>query len=131
MKTAKIVMGIISIVLSVQIYFTAKSLRVLEIMENTLDLGGTTGYWVAVLMFLLGIVTIVARSSRGGSAFCMFGYMLTGYLGITYNGIYEDLVFWGALCLFFAVLFLAFIFCPGYQDGFDYEEEENPEKKQK
>ena len=77
--------------------------------DAMMDEGGTSGFsglFVAILMLIGGIVAIAARNSRGGGIFCTILYGLAGLLGLTAQGIFEDLVIWGGLCLIFAVIFL-------------------------
>ena len=100
MKTAKLIIGIISIVLTFLVLFQSYAM---------MDEGGTSGFsglFVAILMLIGGIVAIAARNSRGGGIFCTILYGLAGLLGLTAQGIFEDLVIWGGLCLIFAVIFL-------------------------
>ena len=106
MKPAKLIIGIISIVLTFLVLFQSCAAGLGDAM---MDEGGTSGFsglFVAILMLIGGIVAIAARNSRGGGIFCTILYGLAGLLGLTAQGIFEDLVIWGGLCLIFAVIFL-------------------------
>lgn len=106
MKTAKLVIGIISIVLSLVVMFQSCAA---SIGDALLDEGGTSGgagVFVAILMLIAGIVAIAARKSKGGGIFCLIFYAIAGIIGIVAQGIFADLIIWGILCLIFAVVFL-------------------------
>ena len=92
MKTAKLVIGVLSIVLTMVVLFQSCAATVGDALANE---GGTSGG-----------VGIAARNSRGGSIFCIIAYALAGVLGLTAHGIFQDLIVWGSLCLIFAVVFL-------------------------
>ena len=96
MKTAKLVIGILSIVLTMVVLFQSCAATVGDALANE---GGTSG---GVGM----AVAIAARNSRGGSLFCIIAYALAGVLGLTAHGIFQDLIVWGSLCLIFALIFL-------------------------
>ena len=104
MKTAKLVIGILSIVLTMVVLFQSCAATVGDALANE---GGTSGgVGMALLMLVAGIVAIAARNSRGGSLFCIIAYALAGVLGLTAHGIFQDLIVWGSLCLIFALIFL-------------------------
>ena len=96
MKTAKLIIGIVSIVLTSVILFQSCAA---SIGDALIDEGGTSG---SAGMF----VAIAARSSKGGGIVCLILYALAGIIGVTSKGIFTDLVIWGVLCLIFAVVFL-------------------------
>ena len=100
MKTAKLVIGVLSIVLTMVVLFQSCAATVGDALANE---GGSSG---GVGMVVAGIVAIAARNSRGGSIFCIIAYALAGVLGLTAHGIFQDLIVWGSLCLIFAVVFL-------------------------
>ena len=77
-------------------------------MMNEGGTSGASGFLVAILMLVSGIVAIATRNSRGGAIFCAIVYGLAGVFGVSSNGIFKDLMVWGALCLVFAVIFLVF-----------------------
>ncbi len=106
MKTAKLIIGIISIVLTFVVLFQSCAASIGDALANEGGTSGGTGIFVAILMLIAGIVAIAARKSRGGSIVCMIFYALAGILGLTANGLYKDLIVWGVICLIFAVIFL-------------------------
>lgn len=106
MKTAKLIIGIVSIVLTFLVLFQSCAAGLGDAMMDEGGTSGTSGLFVALLMLIAGIVAIAARNSRGGGIFCTILYGLAGLLGVTSQGIFQDLVIWGALCLIFAFVFL-------------------------
>ena len=104
MKTAKLVIGILSIVLTMVVLFQSCAATVWDALANEGGTSGGVGMAVALLMLVAGIVAIAARNSRG--LFCIIAYALAGVLGLTAHGIFQDLIVWGSLCLIFALIFL-------------------------
>ncbi len=106
MKTAKLVIGILSIVLSVVILFQSCAASVGDALVNEGGTSGGSGLFVAIFMLVAGIVAIAARKSRGGAVACMILYAIGGLFGLSAQGIFKDLLVWGVLCLILAVFFL-------------------------
>jgi hypothetical protein len=106
MKTAKLVIGIISIVFTAIIMFQSCAVSIGEVI---MDEGGTSGFvgvLVAIFMLGAGIVAIAARNSKGGGIACTIIYALAGIIGVTAQGDFSDLKIWGVLCFIFALFFL-------------------------
>ena len=108
MKTAKLIIGIVSIVLTFLVLFQSCAAGIGDAMMNEGGTSGASGFLVVILMLVSGIVAIAIRHIRGGAIFCAIVYGLAGLFGISSNGIFKDLMVWGALCLVFAVIFLVF-----------------------
>ncbi len=108
MKTAKLVIGIISIVLTFLVLFQSCAAGIGDAMMNEGGTSGASGMLVGIMMLVSGIVAIAARKSKGGAIFCTVFYALAGLIGVSSSGIFKDLVIWGGLCLIFAVVFLVF-----------------------
>ena len=106
MKTAKLVIGIVSIVLTFLVLFQSCAAGIGDAMMNEGGTSGSSGFLVAIHMLISGIVAIATRKSRGGAIFCTIAYGLAGLFGVSSNGIFKDLIIWGILCLIFAVVFL-------------------------
>ena len=106
MKTAKIVMGVISLVLTGLVLFQSCAAAVVGAVEEESQSGGGAGVLVALCMLIGGILAIATRKSKGGAVVCTVVYGLAGLVGWTMHGIYADLQIWGGMCLVFAVLFL-------------------------
>lgn len=106
MKTAKLIIGIVSIVLTFLVLFQSCAAGIGDVIMDEGGTSGASGFLVAILMLISGIVAIAARGSKGGTIFCAVAYGLAGLLGVSAQGIFADLVIWGGLCLIFAVIFL-------------------------
>jgi intracellular septation protein A len=105
-KIAKLIIGIISIVLTFLIMFQSCAASVGDALANKGGTGGSAGIFVAILMLIAGIVAIVARSSKGGGIVSLIFYAIAGIIGLTSHGIYKDLIIWGVVNLIFACIFL-------------------------
>lgn len=106
MKTTKLVIGIISIILTFVILFQSCAATVGDALVNEGGTSGFVGAAVAVLILTAGIVAIAARNSRGGSIFCIITYALAGVFGVTSHGIFQDLIVWGSISFIFAIILL-------------------------
>ncbi|NBI81655.1 hypothetical protein D3Z48_06075 [Clostridiaceae bacterium] len=108
MKTAKLVTGILSIVLSFFVLFQSCAAGMYNAMSANGEVSGSAGFVVALLMIAGGIVGIATRNSqgKGGSIAATILYGLAFLLGATNAGSYGDLVIWSALCLILAMMYL-------------------------
>ena len=112
MKTVKLIIGIVSIVLTFLIIFQSCAAGLGDAIADNGGTSGGSGIIVAVLMLIAGIVAIAARNSRGGSIFCAILYLIGGIVGVSSSGVFKDLIFWGVLDFIFAVVFaLSVIIC--------------------
>lgn len=115
MKTAKLTIGIFSLVLSIIVLFQSCAASFGAGLANKAsDTSGGAGTIFALLLIVAGIVSIVSRSSEGGTIAATILYAIAGLIGVTATGIYKDLVVWGAIALIFAVVFLISIFKQDY-----------------
>ena len=112
MKTAKLVIGIISCVLFLLIMFQSCAATVVEAMGDSEGLSGGAGVLTGIFMLVAGIVGIATHKAGrgGGTVTCIVFYVLAGLIGVFMHGIYEDLVIWGILCLVFALVHIFFQF---------------------
>ena len=92
MKTAKLVIGIISMVLFV-------------LVDNG-EVSGTSGMLLAFCMLIAGIVGVATRKSKGGGIVAGVFYLLGGLLGIVNYGSFSDLAIWSVLCFIFGAVFI-------------------------
>ncbi|HCW81017.1 MAG TPA: hypothetical protein DG942_07965 [Ruminococcaceae bacterium] len=115
MKTAKLTIGIVSLVMSLIILFQSCAAGVGTALANkTGDTSSGTGVIFAILFIAAGIIGIAGRSSKGGTIAATILYALAGLIGVTATGIFKDLVVWGVIALIFAVVFLISIFKQDY-----------------
>lgn len=108
MATFRLVIGIITIVLSVLITFQSCAAGVSNALEENGEVGGTAGLFLAICFLVAGIVGIVTRKSAGcGGAFTSAGfYIAAGLVGFVGAGSYGDLTIWSVLSLVFGVIFI-------------------------
>ena len=106
MKTAKIVIGIISIVLFVFITFQSCVAGIGNAIEDNGESSGSAGFFVAVCMLVAGIVGICTRKGFAGGIVSGCFYAIGGLIGITNYGSYEDLKIWSILSFIFALVYI-------------------------
>lgn len=106
MKTMKLIIGIISIVLTFLILFQSCAATIGDALADEGGTSGGIGVFVAILMLIAGIISIAARKSKGAGIVCLILYGIAGILGIFAHGLYKDLIIWGVVSLIFAVIFL-------------------------
>lgn len=104
MKIAKLVLGILSIVLSVMVLFQSCAAGMVDALEATGGTGGAAGLFVGILMLTGGIVNIATRNSKGGAIACSVIFLLGGLMGLALHGVFTDLQIWGGYCIIVAVV---------------------------
>lgn len=106
MKVARLVIGIVSIVLFVLISFQSCAAGLSNTLEENGESSGTAGFLLAVCMLIAGIVGIATRKNKVGSivAGCFFAF--GGVIGIANVGSYADLQIWSVLSFIFAAVFI-------------------------
>ncbi|MGW8114431.1 hypothetical protein ACVS9P_04470 [Caproicibacterium sp. NSD3] len=106
MKTAKLTIGIISIVLSLVIFFQSCAAGVgSALATGGTDTSGGNGMLLGILLIVAGIVTIAAKNSKGGAVASTILYAIGGIVALAgAAGMYKDLTIWGVLSLIFAVV---------------------------
>lgn len=106
MKTAKLVVGIISMVVFIFIVFQSCTAGVVNALEdNTEDASGGGGIILAICVLIGGIVGVATRNSKGGGITSGVFYLLGSIIGFANLGTYTDLVVWSVMALLFAILF--------------------------
>lgn len=104
MKTAKLVLGILSIVFSVMVLFQSCAAGMVDTIQDVGGTSGSAGMIVGILMLAGGIVQIVTRSSKGGAIACFIMFGLAGVVAELMYGVFADLIIWGAYCLIVAIV---------------------------
>lgn len=104
MKTAKLVIGIISIILFVLIALQS----CVAGMGNTLaangEVSGSAGLLLAISYLVAGIVVICTRAGGKGGYVSAGFYIIFALLGFMMAGSYADLNIWSALSIIFGVI---------------------------
>lgn len=106
MKTTKLIIGIISIVLCGLIIFQSCAVGVGNAVEGNGETSGSSGLFLAISMLIAGIIGIATRNGVAGGLVSSAFYALGGLIGISNYGSYGDLKIWSILSLFFALIFL-------------------------
>ena len=106
MKTTRLILGIITIVLFVIILFQSCAAGIVNTVGKSSDAGGSAGIFVAFLSLIAGIIAVAARSSAGGSMTAGAFYMITAITGISNSNVYKDLSVWGGLYFIFSLFFI-------------------------
>ena len=106
MKIAKLVVGIISILLFVLIVFQSCAAGIYNTLDENGEISGTAGMIVAICMLVAGIVGLAARKSFGGSIAAGVFYLLGGIIGLLCHGSFSDLIIWSIVSFLFAGLFI-------------------------
>ena len=106
MKTWKLLSGIISIIMSAFILFQSCAAGIGNTLSENGETSGSIGFLVAILLLVVGIVSIVVRSSEknGGNIAITIMSALAAILGFTMAGNYADLRIWAVWCLVCAIL---------------------------
>ncbi|NLD10292.1 hypothetical protein [Aminicella lysinilytica] len=107
MKTIKLILGIISLVLSVFIGLQSSAAGLYNTLSDNGQLGGTAGLFLVICLVIAGIVAIVTRNGGKGGAFTAAGFYIFGaLLGYANAGSYSDLYIWSTVSLVFGVVFI-------------------------
>lgn len=106
MKTAKLVIGIISIVLFLIIAFQSCAAGLGNALEGNGESSGSAGFFVALCMLVAGIVGICTRKGLGGGIVSGCFYAVGGLVGIANYGSYSDLMIWSILSFIFALVYI-------------------------
>lgn len=106
MKTVKLVIGVISMVLFLVIAFQSCAAGVVNTLEANGESSGSAGLMLAVCMLVAGIVGVAGRKSKGATITSGSFYLFGGIVGICNVGIFADLQIWSILSLVFAAIFI-------------------------
>lgn len=125
MKNTKLVVGILSIVLSIYIFYQSQIARILSIFEDA-DTSGETGYIVGGLILVAGIIGIVARSHKGAGITAGIFYILAAFTGFWVIGVYKDLAIWSGVSAIFGIIFIIGSFNQGQENDDSNENNYEP-----
>lgn len=104
MKTSKLVVGIISIVLFALVGLQSCAAGMSNAMANNGEVSGSAGFLLAVSFLVAGIVAICTRNGGKGGYVSAGFFIVFGLLGLILAGSYTDLNIWSVLSLIFGVL---------------------------
>ena len=107
-STGRLTIGIVSIVLFIFITFQSCAAGMSNAMKDNQETSGMSGFGLALMMLLAGIIGTCTRNSHSKFAtilpglFYWFGSLMTIGTGKTYG----DLPIWGGLAFVFGVVFI-------------------------
>lgn len=108
MKTTKLILSIISMVLFVIIALQSCAAGFSNTLQENGELGGTAGIILGICMVIAAIIGLATRKGGRGGAFTAGGFYLAGaVIGYVNAGSYADLKIWATVSLAFAVIFIA------------------------
>jgi len=111
MKTARMIIGIVSMVLFIVITFQSCAAGIGNALQDNNEVSGSAGFVLAVLMLVAGIIGVAAKKSKGGTITAGVFYALGGLIGISNVGSYSDLAIWSILAFIFATVFIIGAIC--------------------
>ena len=104
---AKLVIGILSIVISPLIMLQSFFAGVLNVISsNADDISGSAGFLLAILILTAGIVAIPTRKSWIGCTICGAIYIFAALIGFANLGTFGDLIIWASLSAIFGGVFI-------------------------
>lgn len=106
MKTTRLVVGIISIVLFLVVAFQSCAAGIGNTLADNGEVSGSAGVLLAFAYLIAGIISVAARKSQGGAITALCFYILGGIIGIANVGSYKDLMVWSVLSFIFAAILL-------------------------
>ena len=106
MKTTRMVLGIISMVLFVIIAFQSCAAGIGNALSDNGEVSGTAGMILAIFMLTAGIIGVAAKKSKGGSITAGCFYIVGSIIGFSNAGTYADLNIWAVLSLIFGIVFI-------------------------
>lgn len=106
MKTTRLVMGIISIILFCLIAMQSCAAGLGNAIEGNGEVSGSAGLILALCMLVAGIVGICCRKIKSGTIVAGCFYAFGGLIGIANVGSYADLQIWSILSFIFAAVFI-------------------------
>lgn len=104
MKTCKLVIGIISIVLFVLVSLQSCAAGLGNALADSGEVGGTAGFLLALSLLIAGIIAICTRSGGMGGYVSAGFYITFGLIGLLCAGSYGDLYIWSGLSIAFGVV---------------------------
>lgn len=107
MKTSKLVVGILMIVLSVFITIQSSVAGLGNALSQNGQASGSAGIITAIMYLVAGIVYLVTRNKTnlGGDIASMVLLIIAGIMGLANAGSYSDLVVWAVLAFIIGIGF--------------------------
>lgn len=107
----RLVLGIISIVISVIVIFQSCAAGLGEALSDADSTSGAGGVFTGLLLLAGGIVSIAARKTKGGTIAAIILYALGAILAFAnLSSMFGDLIVWAIVSLIWAVLLIITLF---------------------
>lgn len=107
MKTTKLVIGILSIILSLIILFQSCAAGLVNSVAQNNKSDGTGGMILAVCFLVAGITAVATRKPKSKGGYVAGGfYVAGGLIAFASAGIFKDLYVWGTLAIAFGLVFI-------------------------
>ena len=104
-RIGKLVIGIISLVLTMVILFQSCAVGLLNTLEDSGDVGGTAGILLVLCWWIAGILGIAGKKNRTATIVGAVFYGLAALFAFGNAAVFSDLIVWGILSLIFAGVF--------------------------
>lgn len=105
MKTGKLVIGIISMVLCAVVTLQSCAAGLVNTVEENGEISGSAGFLLAVCMLIAGIIAVATRNGKKGGYVAGGFYLFGGLIGFAFSGsVYSDLPIWAGLCIIFGII---------------------------
>lgn len=110
-KTARLVIGIISIVLFFLVSLQSCAAGIGNALSATGEVSGSAGFLLAICMLISGIITICLKSKKNNIAFILPAvfYLLGSLIAAANIGTYSDLQVWAILSSIFGALHIYYL----------------------
>lgn len=111
-KTARLIIGIISIVLFFLVSLQSCAAGIGNALSSSGEVSGTAGFLLAICMLISGIVTICLKNKKTNIAFILPAvfYLLGSIIAAANIGSYSDLQVWAVLSSILGALHLYYLF---------------------
>ncbi len=106
MKTLKLVLGILCIVLSAFVIFQSCAAGVANTLAENGEVSGSAGTIVAIMLLVGGVVMLATRKSekKGGSIAAIILFGIGAIMGFANAGSFSDLKIWSVFCIVLAII---------------------------
>lgn len=114
MKKTKLILGIITIVLSCVVLFQSCAAGAVNSLSENGESSGSAGAIVALLMLSGAITMIVSHKStaKGGSIAGIIIFGIAALLGFSNAGsVFKDLIVWASFCVILVIINIIAICC--------------------
>lgn len=110
-STAKLVIGIISMILFLFICMQSCAAGISNAISENGETSGTSGFFCAFFMLIGGIISVATKNSKGkgGSISAIIMYTIAFLFTIGTGASYPDLPVWGSIAFIFGMINLASI----------------------